>query len=395
MNPERFKDSPSGRLLKVGVGEVAYWAFMPHPLPPALPTEKELLRILSGADRALGELAGLGRAMPNPHLLIGPFMRREAVLSSRIEGTQADITDLYAYEAKQLPLSGLKPSPPESDVRKVLNYVRAMEYGLKRLDTLPLSLRLIRELHERLMEGVRGEQATPGEFRRSQNWIGRPGCTLKDADFVPPPVNEMLESLDSFEKYLHSKNDYPPLVRLAFIHYQFEAIHPFLDGNGRIGRLLISLLLINWNLLPLPLLYLSVFFEKYRNEYYELLMKISGNGAWHEWVIFFLRGVEEQARDAIVRAKRLQDLQIEWKGKLSQARASGLVLRLTDSLFVSPLITIPEAQRILGVKQYHTARKSIEKLISVGILKQMGESSYGKTFVAEEILQTIGEGTKQ
>jgi Fic family protein len=184
-------------------------------------------------------------------------------------------------------------------------------------------------------------------------------------------------------------------VRLAFIHYQFEAIHPFLDGNGQIGRLLISLLLVNWNLLPLPLLYLSVFFEKHRNEYYELLMKISENGAWHEWAIFFLRGVEEQARDAIVRAKRLQDLQIEWQERLSRAHASALVLRLADSLFVSPLITIPEAQRILGAKQYHTARKSIEKLVALGILKQVGESSYGKTFMAEEILQTVGEGTKQ
>jgi Fic family protein len=184
-------------------------------------------------------------------------------------------------------------------------------------------------------------------------------------------------------------------VRLAFIHYQFEAIHPFLDGNGQIGRLLISLLLVNWNLLPLPLLYLSAFFEKHRNEYYELLMKISENGAWHEWAIFFLRGVEEQARDAIVRAKRLQDLQIEWQERLSRAHASALVLRLADSLFVSPLITIPEAQRILGAKQYHTARKSIEKLVALGILKQVGESSYGKTFMAEEILQTVGEGTKQ
>lgn len=340
MNPERFKNSPTGELVKVGHGEAAYWAFVPHRLPPALSIEKELVRILSDADRALGELAGLGRAMPNPHLLIGPFMRREAVLSSRIEGTQADITDLYAYEAKQLPLPGLKQSPTESDVREVLNYVRATEYGLKRLDTLPVSLRLIRELHERLMEGVRGEQATPGEFRQSQNWIGRPGCVLNDADFVPPPVNEMQETLDAFEKYLHSKNDDPPLVRLAFIHYQFEAIHPFLDGNGRIGRLLISLLLVNWNLLPLPLLYLSAFFEKYRNEYYELLMKVSENGAWHEWMIFFLRGVEEQAQDAIVRAKRLHDLQIEWKERLSKARASALVLRLADSLFVSPLIRV-------------------------------------------------------
>jgi Fic family protein len=394
MNPERFRNSPSGRLVKVGYEDSAYWAFVPNPLPPELPIEKNLVRRLSEADRSLGELAGLGRAIPNPHLLIGPFMRREAVLSSRIEGTQADIKDLYTYEAKQLQLPGLKPSPTESDVREVLNYVRAMEYGLKRLDTLPVSLRMVRELHERLMEGVRGEQATPGEFRRSQNWIGRAGCTLNDADFVPPPVNEMQEALDAFEKYLHSKDDYPPLVRLAFIHYQFESIHPFLDGNGRIGRLLLSLILINWNLIPLPLLYLSAFFEKNRDEYYELLMKVSANGAWQEWIAFFLRGVEEQARDATVRAKRLQDLQITWRERLSQVRTSTSVLRLTDSLFVSPVITIPDAQRILGAKQYHTARKSIEKLVNAGILKQVGESSYGKTFLAEEILQAIGESAK-
>ena len=356
--------------------------------------EKNLVRRLSEADRSLGELAGLGRAIPNPHLLIGPFMRREAVLSSRIEGTQADIKDLYVYEAKQLQLPGLRPSPSESDVREVLNYVRAMEYGLKRLDTLPVSLRMIRELHERLMEGVRGEQATPGEFRRSQNWVGRAGCTLNDADFVPPPVNEMQEALDAFEKYLHSKEDYPPLVRLALIHYQFEAIHPFLDGNGRIGRLLLTLLLINWNLISLPLLYLSAFFEKNRDEYYDLLMKVSANGAWQDWITFFFGGVEEQARDATVRANRLQDLQLAWRERLSQVRASTSVLRLTDSLFVSPVITIPEAQRTLGAKQYHTARKIIEKLVKAGILKQVGESSYGKTFLAEEILQAIGEGGK-
>jgi len=351
MNPELFRQSPSGRLLQVGKGETAYWAFLPLSLPPDLPLDKGLVRTLSDADRALGELAGLGRTMPNPNLLIAPFIRREAVLSSRIEGTQADLTDLYAYEAGQLPLfTEVKPPPPEADVREVGNYVRAMEYGLKRLDTLPVSLRLLRELHARLMEGVRGEHATPGEFRRSQNWIGRPGCTIQDAEFVPPPVPEMQEALDAFEKYLHVEDNYPPLIRLAFIHYQFETIHPFLDGNGRIGRLAITLLLVNWDLLPLPLLYLSAFFEKHRQGYYDLLLGVSRQGAWPRWVEFFLRGVAEQARDAGQRAKRLQDLQEEWRARLAQKRSPGLLFRLADSLFETPILTIPQAQSLLGVR---------------------------------------------
>lgn len=217
MNPERVGGSSAGRVIQVGHGEAAYGAFVPYSLPPRFAIDHHLLRQLSEADRALGDLAGLGRTMPNPHLLICPFLRREAVLSSRIEETQ-----------------------------EVYNYVRALEYGLEPLKTLPVSLRLIRELHERLMEGVRDERATSREFRRSQNWIGPPGCTLKEAIFVPPPVEEMHPALEAFEKYLHSEDEYPPLIRLAFIHYQFEAIHPFLEGNGRIGRLLISLLLVSW-----------------------------------------------------------------------------------------------------------------------------------------------------
>jgi len=208
MNPERFLSSTVGRVLPVSQGEWTYWAFVPHPLPPALALDAELVRTLSEADHSLGELAGLGGAMPNPHLFISPFIRREAVLSSRIEGTQANLADVYAYEAGQLPLPGLvRPAPPESDVREVVNYVRALEYGLQRLQALPVSLRLLRELHERLLQGVRGGQATPGEFRRSQNWIGRPGCTLNEADFVPPPVTEMHQALDAFERYLHAPHD--------------------------------------------------------------------------------------------------------------------------------------------------------------------------------------------
>jgi len=390
MNPERFRNSPAGRLIKVGQGEMAYWAFVPHPLPPDLSLDWELVRCLSDADRALSELAGLGRTMPNPHLLIGPFLRREAVLSSRIEGTQADVADLYAYEVGQLPLPGMRPTPPEPDVREVLNYVHALEYGLKRLETLPVSLRLIRELHERLMTGVRGQHATPGEFRRTQNWIGPPNCTLNEAHFIPPSPSQMHVALDAFEKYLHADAVHPPLVRLALIHYQFEAIHPFVDGNGRIGRLLISLLLIEWKLLSLPLLYLSAYFYRHRQDYYDLLMAVSERGNWRDWVLFFLRGVAEQSQDATRRARRLQDLREAWRRKLTQTRASALLLRLADGLFASPIITIPEAQRLLDVT-YPSARRNIEKLVETGILHPLGNSSYRKAYLAPEILEIISD----
>jgi len=390
MNPDKFRNSPSGHIIQVGQGETAYWAFVPNPLPPPLKFDSALIRALSDADRALGELAGLGRALPNPHLLINPFIRREAVLSSRIEGTQADLADLYVFEAGQLALPGLKPAPAEADVREVFNYVRALEYGLERLNTLPVSLRLIREVHARLMEGVRGELATPGEFRRTQNWIGAPGCTLNDATYVPPPVDEMHTALDAFEKYLHSEDNQPPLVRLALIHYQFEAIHPFIDGNGRIGRLLLFLLLVHWDLLPLPLLYLSAFFEKHRQAYYELLLAVSTRGAWREWIEFFLRGVAEQARDAVVRAKRLQDLQTEWHWRLAHARNSALLFRLADKLFESPLVTIPLAKDYLNVT-YLSAQRIVDKLVQANILQPLDpEKKYGRMFIAREIFQVVG-----
>lgn len=389
MKPEQFRDSPSGRPVKVGQGEIAYWAFVPHPLPPELKLDWELARRLSETDRALSELAGVGRTMPNPHLLIGPFMRREAVLSSRIEGTQADITDLYAYQVGQLPLPDMPSPPPEADVKEVHNYVRALEYGLQRLETLPISLRLLREIHERLMEGVRGEYATPGEFRRSQNWIG-PTNVINEAPFVPPPVPQMHEALDAFEKYLHSKDIvYPPLVRLALIHYQFEVVHPFIDGNGRVGRLLLSLLLVEWGLLSQPLLYLSAFFHRHRQKYYDLFMAVSERGAWRAWISFFLQGIKEQAQDAVIRAQRLQDLQVDWRERLTGARASALLLQLADQLFDTPVITIPEAQRLLDVT-YRSAKLNIEKLVEADILKQAGEEDYGKTYVAGEILDVIG-----
>jgi Fic family protein len=252
-------------------------AFVPDPLPPVIDWTPELVRALSDADRAIGRLAGEGSRLPNPHLLIRPFVRREAVLSSRIEGTQATLGELLAAEA------GASVDRSPSDLREVANYVVALEYGVERLGSLPLSLRLIRELHARLMEEVRGGQATPGEFRRIQNWIGPPGSTPANAIFVPPPPPEMMVALGDFERFLHDVS-LPPLVQSALLHLQFEAIHPFLDGNGRVGRLLVILFLIDRRILPSPLLYLSAFFEATRREYYSRLRGVTAEGDWNGWI---------------------------------------------------------------------------------------------------------------
>ncbi len=389
MDPERFKDSPSGRLARAGRGTATYWAFLPNPLPPSLELSRELVRTLSAADRALGELAGLGRSLANPHLLINPFIRREAVLSSRIEGTQASLADLYAYEAGQLPLPGFAETGTE-DVREVANYVHALEYALGRLDTLPVSLRLLREVHQRLLAGVRGEHSTPGEFRTSQNWIGSPGCTLNEATYVPPPVDEMREALGALEKYLHAGDDpFPPLVRLALIHYQFEAIHPFLDGNGRVGRLLISLLLVHWGLLPLPLLYLSAYFEAHRQAYYDLLLAVSERGAWATWVRFFLQGVAEQSQDAAMRAKKLQDLQSSWRQHLQRTRAVGLAQDIAELLFELPVLSVRQIAERFGVSHYG-ASKALRRLMEMEVVQEITGRERNRLYVASAILRIVG-----
>jgi len=387
MNSE--KTNLTGRLVQITQDSNSCLAFVPNPLPPSLEIDTEIVCELSEAYLALGELAGLGRTMTNPNLLIRPFIRREAVLSSRIEGTQADIANLYAYEQGQLSLPGILPSPPVSDVQEVLNYVRTLEYGLERLKTFPICKRFMCELHERLVDGVRGETATPGQFRKMQNWIGSKGMNIKDARFIPPPVPELEECLNQLEHYLNNTCIYPPLIRIGLIHYQFETIHPFLDGNGRIGRLLISVLLLKWNLLPLPLLYLSAFFEHHRQTYYDLMLGVSYSGKWKDWLLFFLKGVTEQSKDAVVRSKQLQDLQLGWRQKLTQARATALLLRLADSLLDSPIVTIPQAQEILDVT-YRSAQQNVEKLVNAGILVQVSEG-YGKVFIAPAVLQIIGE----
>jgi Fic family protein len=379
MEAADFKQHRYGKIVKYPEG---YWAYVPDPLPSDVHITSELVHKLSDADRVLGELAGIARTLPNPHLLIGPFIRREAVLSSRIEGTQASLSDLLFFEAAHL---REKEVP---DVREVSNYVRAIEYGLARLKDLPVSLRLIREIHAKLMEGVRGEDQTPGEFRRSQNWIGPPGCTLMDATFVPPPVEEMHAALDSFEKYLHAESNVPSLIRLALIHYQFETIHPFRDGNGRVGRLLVTLLLCAEGLLPQPLLYLSAFFERYQAEYYQRLLDVSQSGQWNEWILFFLRGVASQARDAIRRSERLLALWKDYRARLQDARASALLLLLADELFVCPAITNRWASQRLSITP-RSAQLHIDKLQQANILQEATGKSRNRVYVAPEIVSII------
>lgn len=382
MDIKAFQNSPSGRLIRTPAD---YWAFVPNPLPPDIRWKSDLVTALSEADRALGELAGLGRSLPNPHLLIRPFLHREAVLSSRIEGTRATLTDLYAYQAAQLRLFELP-----SDVHEVHNYVQALEYGLERLQALPLSLRLIREIHARLMEGVRGELQAPGEFRRSQNWIGPPGCTLNDASYVPPPVDEMQRTLYALEEFLYSPSELPPLIRLGLIHYQFEAIHPFLDGNGRIGRLLITLLLCAWGLLPEPLLYLSAYFEAHRQGYYDLLSKVSRDGAWQEWLTFFLRGVSVQSQDAVARAQSLQALRKDYRERFQTARAAARLLQVVDLLFSRPVFTVPELSSALGVN-YPTALRYVNQLMEAQILREITGQDRNRVYQADGILQALEE----
>ena len=377
MDKALFKNSPAGKLARTGGG---YRAFVPNPLPPELDWDSRLASLLSKADLAIGTLSGLGEAVPNPHLLIYPFIRREAVLSSRIEGTQSSLSDLLLFEATSV--------EKERDVKEVQNYVRAMEYGLKRLEVLPLSLRFIRELHSILMEGVRGERATPGEFRRSQNWIGAPGCSLDDATFVPPPVPQMLEALDRFEKFLHADSELPPLTELALIHYQFESIHPFLDGNGRIGRLLNTLFLCQRGILAKPLLYLSAFFEQHRREYYEHLLQVSHKGTWRQWIEFFLTAVIEQAGDSVRRARSLMNLHQSYHQVSLEKRLPPTSTQLIELMFTRHVLNARLVQEQLKVT-FPGAQKAINTLAAEGILSEITGGRRNKVYAAKEILHIL------
>lgn len=382
MQSSDFTQDAPGRLIATVGGQRA---FVPNNLPPNSVWTDELVSAVSAADRALGRLAGLGQDMPNPHLLIRPFLRREAVLSSQIEGTQASMPQLLLFEVNE------EVEQDVPDVREVANYVHALEYGLKRRKELPLSLRLIREMHRMLLKGVRGEDNQPGEFRRTQVHVGPKDCPIEQATFVPPPPGaELKKALDGLEKYLHAPSNLPPVVRLALVHYQFESIHPFVDGNGRIGRLLISLMLCLDGVLPMPLLYLSAYFQRTRQEYYDQLLRVNQRGTWNEWLTYFARGVASESMDAVNRAQRLKALQAKYIQVVRTRRASVLATRLIEELFNYPMITVARAAKVLGVTR-PSAQRHVDRLMETGILREVTGRKRNRIFVAEAIVKSIYE----
>lgn len=365
----------AGRYVRQSTG---YRAFLPAPLPPnpGVHLEGELRVLLSRADRALGRLDGSVVTLPNPDLFVFMYVRKEAVLSSQIEGTQSSLQDLLAAEADLFD----SVSVPR-DVDEVVNYVQAMNYGLARLSDLPVSVRLIREIHERLMEGVRGGRLTPGELRRTQNWIGPGGSGLAEAVFVPPPPELVPEVLGELETFLHSADDLPLLVKIGLAHAQFETIHPFLDGNGRVGRLLITFLLTERGVLEKPVLYLSHYLKRHRQEYYERLQAVRDDGDWEGWLAFFLRGVTEVSGEAAETARRVLLLRerhrAEITGSLGRAAANGH--RVLESLFDRPIISVGETQKLTGTG-FAAANQLVARMTELGILREITGNARNRRF---------------
>lgn len=371
-----FRDSTAGRIVRTPEG---YNAFVPAPLPPDIDYDRELVMALSRADAALSELSIAGEQLPNPHLLIAPYLRQEAVLSSRIEGTHTTLSELLIDE-----VAGTEPER-DPDLREVRNYITALEYGLERLHDLPLSLRFVRELHERLMDGVRGAHMTPGEFRRSQNWIGRPGSTPSTATYVPPPVIEMTEALGAWELFLHERGSLPDLIQCALMHEHFEAIHPFLDGNGRVGRLLITLFLTERGRLTQPLLYLSAYIEAHRSDYYDALLRVRTHGDWRGWLLYFLEGVRQTAERAAEQARELTRIREEYRRRVQDKPKA---LALVDEVMRSPYLTVAEAQRLLDVTN-PTARTAVLTLVEAGLLDEVGDRKWRRLYVAKPVLEAL------
>jgi Fic family protein len=349
-------------------GKQGYTAFFPAPIPRTIDLTSENMIKMANAEAALGRLAGAGRLLPNPQLLVGPYLRREAVASTRIEGTQASLTDVYDAEAADLPLG--------PDVEEVLNYVRAIETGLRRLDTLPLSTRLIREMHALILDGVRGRDRQPGEFRVSQNWIGAPGATIETATFVPPPPDALGDLLDDLESFVHEEASLPPLIQAALLHYQFETIHPFLDGNGRLGRILVVFFLVARDRLPAPLLYISPYFEERRTAYYDALQGVRERGDIDTWLAMFLDAVATQAIDAVGRAERLTDLREGYRQRVQEA-TRGSANQLVDLAFEQPVLTARIVERRLDITR-PSALTALRALADLQILTEAADGPRGQ-----------------
>jgi len=370
----------TGQLVQIGSGDEAFKAFVPTPLSPepALKLTIADQALLEKANRALGKLDGMTSLLPNTALFIYVYIRKEALVSSQIEGTQSSLSDVLSAEAQLL--------VETEDQREVLNYVRAFEHGLNRLSSLPLSKRLIREMHAELLAGARGEGATPGEFRRSQNWLG--GTNPSNALFVPPPVDLLEGALDDFEAFLHDDLRIPLLVRCALAHFQFETIHPFLDGNGRLGRLLIVFYLIERGVLGQPLLYLSAYFERNRDEYIGALQGVRERGDMDNWISFFLRGVATQARSAIDAADALLKVREDFRGRLRQARARGRAAEAAEALVGNPFVSVPQLVQSLDVTR-QGAQYVISSLERAGIVESVPGITRPNLYVARAVLDVL------
>lgn len=378
MKPGDFHRA-SGKVIKIGA---EHCAFVPSPLPPKIEYDAKLVLALSRADTAVSALDGLARQLPDPTTIVGPYLRREAVLSSRIEGTEANVSDVLLEEAE--PAAEQRAKLPK-DVLEVRNYVMALEQGIEKMKTLPLSLRLVRDLHRLLMWDVDGNRARGGEFRTTQNWIGPPGSTIATAVFVPPPPNQMQTALHKWEGFLHTRDVIPDLIQCALMHAQFETIHPFLDGNGRIGRMLITLFLIDRGRLSHPILYLSEYIEANRQEYYERLQRVRTHGDWSGWLRYFLAGVREISQLGAALAGDLVRLRDKLRSRVqSRPRAQELV----DRLFINPYVTAANVAAFFNVSA-PTARALIELLEREGILKEITLRSWGRMWVASGILATM------
>jgi Fic family protein len=365
-----------------------YRAFIPTDLPPVPPIsiDDEMWTLLSQADRALGRLDGATEALPNPDLFVYAYVRKEAVLSSQIEGTQASLIDVVEFESQAA------TSENPGDVEEVVNYVAAMNDGLSRLKELPLSLRLIREIHERLLQGIRGADRGPGEFRTTQNWIGASGSRPDTARHVPPPPHEMLQSLDNLEKFIHDETPMPLLVKVGLIHGQFETIHPFLDGNGRVGRLLITFLLCQRGVLQRPLLYLSYYLKQNRTEYYDRLQAVRDTGDWESWLKFFLRGVYAVAQEATATARKVVDLREEDRRKITEhmgtSAAKGLVL--LEQLYSRPVVDVAAVSQ-MAARSMANANELVRKLVEIGVLKEISGRKRDRKFAYSAYLDLFAD----
>jgi len=384
-NAADSKTTRAGRYVRQPAG---YRAFIPAPLPPDPPLDLGgvLRDKLSAADYALGRLDGAVLTLPNPDLFVFMYVRKEAVLSSQIEGTQSSLQNLLAAEAQLF-----DPDTPK-DVNEVANYVRAMNYGLSRLADLPVSVRLIREIHAQLMQGVRGGRLQPGELRTTQNWIGPAGCTLADATFVPPPPHGVPQALSDLERFLHDGGGLPPLVQVGLAHVQFETIHPFLDGNGRIGRLLITFLLTEKRLLSKPVLYLSHYFKQRRSEYYERLQAVRDAGDWEGWLAFFLDGVIEVSQQATHTAAAILRMREDYRARITEhlGRAAANGQRVMDRLFDHPIVSVATVREWLGLTPAG-ANQIVARLEGIGLLREITGYARNRRFRFEPYLRLFEE----